>query len=68
MGGKVDQQYLDESGDTSVRLKQVIRESQDGGHTLLNALVKIARNLHSGFHDLIKVAQGPTNAFETKKR
>jgi hypothetical protein len=67
-GGEVDQKYLDDSGDTSVRLKQVIRESQEGGHALLNSLVKIARNLHSGFHELIKVEQGPIDAFEAKKQ
>jgi hypothetical protein len=67
-GGEVDQKYLDDSGDTSVRLKQVIRESQEGGHSLVDSLVKIARNLHSGFHELIKVEQGPINAFEAKKR
>jgi hypothetical protein len=67
-GGEVDQRYLDDSGDTSVRLKQVIRESQEGGHALLNSLVKIARNMHSGFHELIKVEQGPIDAFEAKKR
>ena len=49
-GGEVDQKYLDESGDTTVRLKQVIRETQEGAHELLWALVKMARKLHAGFH------------------
>jgi hypothetical protein len=29
-GGEVDQQYLDASGDTTVRLKQHIRETREG--------------------------------------
>ena len=67
-GGEVDQQYLNRSGDTSVRLKQVIRESQEGVHALLNSLLEIARNLHSGFHEIIKVQRGPIDAFEARKR
>lgn len=67
-GGEVDQKYLDNSGDTTVRLKQVIRETQEGAHALLGALVKMARNLHVGFHQLIEVEGGPIRAFEDKKK
>jgi hypothetical protein len=67
-GGEVDQKYLDNSGDTTVRLKQVIRETQEGTHALLGSLVKMARNLHAGFHELIEVENGPIRAFEEKKK
>ena len=67
-GGEVDEKYLQKSGDTTVRLKQVIRETQEGAHALLGTLVKMARNLHTGFHDLIKVLPAPVNAFDEKKR
>ena len=67
-GGEVDEKYLEKSGDTSVRLKQVIRETQEGAHALLGTLVKIARNLHAGFHELIEVLPGPIKAFEDKKK
>lgn len=66
-GGEVDQKYLDISGDTTVRLKQVIRETQEGAHELLGSLVKMARKLHAGFHELIKVEDEPIRAFEEKK-
>jgi len=66
-GGEVDQKYLDNSGDKSVRLKQVIRETRQEAHALLGSLVKMARNLHVGFHELIDVEQGPIRAFEDKK-
>lgn len=67
-GGEVDQKYLDKSGDTTVRLKQVIRETQEGVHALLGSLVKMARNLHAGFHELIEVEEGPIRAYTAEKR
>lgn len=67
-GGEVDQKYLDKSGDTTVRLKQVIRETQEGAHALLGSLVKMIRNLHGGFHELIEVEDEPISAFEEKKK
>lgn len=66
-GGEVDQKYLDDSGDASVRLKQHIRETREGVHELLGNLVKMARNLHSGFHELLPPLRGPIDAFEAKK-
>jgi hypothetical protein len=67
-GGEVDQKYLDESGDTTVRLKQMIRETQEAAHALAGSLVKMARNLHAGFHELIEVEDGPIRALEEKKK
>lgn len=67
-GGVVDQKYLDNSQDPTVRLNQVIRETQDGAHTLLGSLLKMARNLHAGFHELIEVNDRAIKAFEEKKR
>jgi hypothetical protein len=67
-GGEVDQKYLDRSGDTTVRLKQVIRETKEGAHSLLGSLIKMARNLHAGFHDLVEVEDSPIRAFEDRKK
>jgi hypothetical protein len=67
-GGEVGQKYLEKSGDTTVRLKQVIRETQEGAHALLGSLTKMTRNLHVGFHDLIEVEGEPIRAFEDKKK
>lgn len=66
-GGEVTQKYLDESGDTSVRLKQHIHEVQVDGHALLGSLVKMARNIHGGFHELLSPIRGPIQAFEKQK-
>lgn len=66
-GGEVDQKYLDDSGDTSVKLKQHIHESKDAVHDLLGSLLKLVRNLHRGFHELLAPMPGPIEAFEKKK-
>jgi hypothetical protein len=51
-GGQVDQRYLDESGDTSVRLRQALRENQEDTFRVTELVLKLARNLHNGFHDI----------------
>jgi hypothetical protein len=58
-GGIVDQKYLDESGDTTVQFGQLVRETKENVHRLLSILVRIARNLHEGFHAIIPVHQEP---------
>lgn len=52
-GGEVDERYLKESGDTTVRLKQRIRETPEDVHRLINLLLCMSRNLQFGFHELI---------------
>ncbi|MFA4906511.1 MAG: hypothetical protein WC645_08420 [Candidatus Margulisiibacteriota bacterium] len=66
-GGEVDQKYLDDSGDTTVRLKQHIHETQQDAHNLLGSLLKMARNVHSGFHAIFPPIPEPIKAFEDKK-
>ena len=51
-GGQVDEKYLAASGDTSVRLRQQIRETQESAHRLIGLVEKMARNLHEQFHDI----------------
>lgn len=66
-GGEVGQKYLDKSGDTTVRLKQQIHETQQGAHDLRGSLVKMARNVHCAFHELFPPIPEPIKAFEEKK-
>jgi hypothetical protein len=66
-GGEVDQEYLAASGDTSVSLKQHIHETKEGAHRLLNTLVKMAQNVHDGFHELLPPIPEPIRAFEAEK-
>lgn len=51
-GGEVDQHYIDSSGDTSVRIKQALRETQESAHRTINIIAKMARNLHNVFHEI----------------
>lgn len=66
-GGEVDQCYLDSSGDTTVQLKQHIRETKKDVHDLLASLVKMARNIHSTFHEIFPPRPEPIKYFEEKK-
>jgi len=65
-GGEVDQRYLDASGDKSVRLKQHIHETKEAAHKLLGSLLKMARNIHNGFHEIFPPISGPIKAYEGK--
>ena len=67
-GGEADRKYITDSGDTSVRLKQVLRETQDSAHRISNLVVKMAANLHRGFHDILPADQGAIRQYEKWKR
>lgn len=52
-GGEVDEKYLKDSGDTSVKLKQAIRETQSSAHKTCDSVLKIAQNFHDGYHSIL---------------
>jgi hypothetical protein len=58
-GGEVDQRYLDDSGDPSVRLKQALREPPQDVFRTMGLILKMARNLHEGFHELFPPTEKP---------
>lgn len=58
-GGIVDQIYLDESGDTTVQLGHLLRETREDVIGLTQAIIKMAKNLHLGFHSIIPLHQKP---------
>lgn len=66
-GGEVDERYLKESGDTTVRLKQHIHETQEDAHALIGSLLKMARNVHRGFHEIVEPVDEPIKALKDKK-
>ncbi|MBF0252054.1 MAG: hypothetical protein HQL35_15655 [Alphaproteobacteria bacterium] len=51
-GGEVDEKYIKESGDVSVRPKQTLRETKENAHRLAGLVTKMVRTLHNGFHDI----------------
>lgn len=58
-GGEVDDKYIRDSGDTSVRPKQVIRETDTSALRIADLVLKMGRNLHDGFHDIFPPEQAP---------
>jgi hypothetical protein len=66
-GGEVDQKYLDDSGATTVRLKQHIHETQQDAHRLLGSLLKMARNVHGAFHELFPPIPAPITPLKTRR-
>jgi hypothetical protein len=67
-GGEVDAKYLRDSGDTSVRLKQTIRETQPGVHEFANLVLRMARTLHSGFHDIFEPVKEHIDQYEAERK
>ena len=65
--GVVDKKYINDSGDDTVQLGQHIHEDKEDAHKLLGSLVKMARNLHNGFHDIFPPIPEPIEFFSKKK-
>lgn len=64
--GVVDQNYIDKSGDTTVRLNQHIHETKEDMHSFLSSLVKMVRNTHSKFHELFPPFPEPIKFYREK--
>lgn len=67
-GGEVDERYLTQSGDTSVRLKQAIRETRDNAMQTTQLVVQMMRNLHRGFHSVFPPERTPIEHHERHKK
>jgi hypothetical protein len=52
-GGEADTKYIADSGDTSVRPKQALYETQESAHRIAGLVLKMVSNLHKGFHDIL---------------
>lgn len=52
-GGEADEKYIADSGDTDVRPKQALRETQESAHRIASLILHIASNLHNGFHSIL---------------
>jgi hypothetical protein len=57
--GEADEKYIAESGDTSVRPKQALHETQESAHRIAGLVTKMATNLHNGFHEILPPDEGP---------
>jgi hypothetical protein len=66
-GGEVDQKYLNDSGDTTVRLKQHLRETPESAHRLIDIVQRMASNLHNGFHEILPPIPEPIKAYQERQ-
>lgn len=67
-GGEADEKYIRDSGDMSVRPKQALRETRDSAQKTTELVVKMARNLHTGFHDIFPPQETPINLHKRQRR
>ena len=51
--GEADEKYIADSGDTSVRPKQALRETQESAHRIAGLVARMAENLHRDFHQIL---------------
>jgi hypothetical protein len=66
-GGEVDERYLKESGDTSVKLKQVIHETSESTSRIAQIIQVMASNIHQGFHSIFPPEDLPIKMFKIKQ-
>lgn len=57
-GGEVDQAYIENSGETSVKPKQALRETKESFHRLATTIRKLGENLYLGFHEIFPPIPG----------
>jgi hypothetical protein len=65
-GGEADEKYITDSGD-QVRLKQALRETQESAHNTASLVIKLATNLHNGFHEIFPPLEAPIRRNESRK-
>jgi hypothetical protein len=62
-GGEVDEKYIRDSGDTTVKPKQVIRETKESVLRIAELVLRLAKNLHDGFHLIFPPEEIPIKSF-----
>lgn len=67
-GGEVDERYIKESGDTSVRPKQRIRETNESTSHAANLIETIGRNFKVGFDEIFPPVETPIRYEEHRKQ
>lgn len=58
-GGEADEKYIAESGDLSVRPRQALHETKESAHRIVGLILKMAENLHDGFHAIFPPYKTP---------
>lgn len=65
-GGVVDREYLEQTGDTTVRLHEAINETLADVFAVADMTVRMLRNIHQGFHDILPPEKLPIE-YEQRK-
>jgi hypothetical protein len=63
-GGEADEKYIADSGDTSVRVKQLLHETVESAHRIAGLVLKMATNLHRGFHGILPPDEEPIKRYK----
>lgn len=67
-GGEVDEKYIRDSGDNSVRPKQVIKESSESAFKIANAVEKMGSNFLRGFHKIFTPEEMPIQFYKDRTK
>jgi hypothetical protein len=67
-GGEADEKYIEDSGDKSVRPKQVLHETIESAHRIVGLVSRMAENLHIGFHNIFPPEEKPIQQFQRRRR
>ena len=58
-GGEADEKYIADSGDVSVRVKQLLHETVESAHRIAGLVLQMATNMHRGFHEIFPREEEP---------
>lgn len=67
-GGEVDERYISESGDTTVRPKQRIRETSESTSRAASLIEIIGRKFKTGFDEIFPPVENPIQHEEWRKK
>jgi hypothetical protein len=67
-GGEVDARYITESGDTTVRTKQRIRETAESTSRVADLIERMGQNFKIGFDEIFPGVRRPIEYEESRKK
>jgi hypothetical protein len=66
--GVADQRYVRESGDPDARDGDLIRETRENAHRLMNGLVRIVENFDAEFHQIVPPTAWPIDYHQRRQQ
>ncbi len=67
-GGEVDDRYIKETGDQSVKPKQLIRESRESVLDTIKSVETMTANFHNQFHEIFPPDPKPISYHRPRNR